>query len=264
MYSFSILNDAKIKKYFTNAKFFCKISTFAKINKLKQEKMKKILTALLAISLLTDITAKNVRNYPMFFDIELEKTECKFLKDSSIVGTTNGTEYSDRNITAVWIVKESGFSLSLTNKTKSTMSVIWNDGAYMDYKGRSSRIVTGSTVYRDRNNSIPSSKVISNATLSESIIPLNNIGDVLYYGTWEILPLIPQPDYPTNTWWLSNKMEREKDIVYTDFMNTKAEQFIKDSKIIVVLPVETEGVTYEYTFIFGIKSIRYREMKVEK
>lgn len=74
-------------------------------------------------------------------------------------GTTNKYRYEDDYINIVWYVSPKQFNFDLTNKSGHTLKVNWDDISYVDYTGKTGRVMHAGVKYTDRNNSQPASTV---------------------------------------------------------------------------------------------------------
>lgn len=142
----------------------------------------------------------------------------------------------------------------LRNKTAHSLKVIWDEAAYIDYDGELTRVMHEGTSYADRNASQPPSIVPARQTLTDLIAPNNRV----YYregfygryysspGGWDHLPLILpyRREVPVGS-------ASGPSTAIADFRR-EAEELV-GKRVGVLLPLEIEGVTNEYTFWFEIK-----------
>lgn len=90
-------------------------------------------------------------------------------------GTTNKYRYEDDYINIVWYVSPKQFNFDLTNKSGHTLKVNWDDISYVDYTGKTGRVMHAGVKYTDRNNSQPASTVPKGASLSDILLPTDNV-----------------------------------------------------------------------------------------
>lgn len=152
--------------------------------------------------------------------------------ETKVVTFTDGDKqkyrYEDDYINIVWFVGYKSLDFSLTNKTSHTIKINWDDISYVDVSGNVGRVMHSGVKYTDRNNSQPATSIPKNATISDLLLPTDN---VYYqsgqYGGWRELPLIPS--------------------VYN---NGGAE----GKTMTILMPIMIENVQNDYTFEFVINA----------
>ncbi|MBI4245095.1 MAG: hypothetical protein HY606_13475 [Planctomycetes bacterium] len=143
-------------------------------------------------------------------------------------------DYEDKMIKVLWTFESTMIKFLITNKTEYSIKVIWDEAAYVDIKGTTHRIMHSGIKYTDRQNPQPPSVVASRGTLDELILPTDYVYFSGYgvFAGWSQYPLLPL-----------NPTIQE--------VNQYKGQTIK-----VLLPLQIEGHTNEYTFIFKIDDVR--------
>lgn len=152
-------------------------------------------------------------------------------------GTTNKYRYEDDYINIVWYVDSKQFNFNLTNKSGHTLKINWDDISYVDYNGKTGRVMHSGVKYTERNNSQPSSTVPKGASLTDILLPTENVYYVSgQYGGWREHNLIPS--------------------IYKDEA-TRAAQAPKyvGKTMTIMMPIVIENVQNDYSFTFIIDEL---------
>lgn len=152
-------------------------------------------------------------------------------------GTTNKYRYEDDYINIVWYVGSKQFYFDLINKSGHTIKINWDDISYVDYNGKAGRVMHSGVKYVDRNNSQPASTVPKWASLSDILIPTENVYYISgQFGGWEEKYLIP--------------------CVYNDAATKllKAPLYVGKT-MTIMMPIMIENVPNDYTFTFSIDKL---------
>lgn len=148
--------------------------------------------------------------------------------------------YSDEMIESVWYVGPSTILFEIKNKTNSSIRIIWDEAAFVDETGNSTRVLNGEMSYANRNNPIPPSVIVRKGSFSNIIVPSDN----LYFSSGVGVNILP--------------------IFKNEFSDPiEAEKFGKElvgKTIQVLLPLEIEGVTNDYIFVFKIDDYTAEEV----
>ena len=83
--------------------------------------------------------------------------------------------FEDDMIKVTWVVTSSSLNFELYNKTSHSIKIIWDEAAYVDVTGQSQRIMHSGVKFIDRNNPQPPSVIIRKGTLTDIIIPTDNV-----------------------------------------------------------------------------------------
>lgn len=157
-------------------------------------------------------------------------------------GATSKYRYEDDYIDIVWYVGLKDFNFSLKNKSNHTIKLNWDDISYVDYKGSVGRVMHSGVKYIDRNNSQPASTIPRGASISDVLIPTDNIYYVEgKYGGWNERYLIP-----------CNYSSKE------DFA-AGASSYV-GSTMKIMMPIMIENVQNDYTFEFTINALLNPEL----
>jgi hypothetical protein len=142
--------------------------------------------------------------------------------------------FEDGMIKIILFPASTQFALLLTNKTSHSIKVIWDEAVYVDESGMSQRVMHSGVKYIDKNNSQPPTIVVRGATISDVVLPTDNIYyEKGKYGGWRESPLLPDMSY--------DRPEIER----------QASGLIGKT-VQILLPIKIEDVVNEYVFVFSI------------
>ena len=209
--------------------------------------MKTLIKLLYAISFVSLITSCGMfKTYVASYSVGLKTVESpanakQQFGDTKVVnfqeGTTNKYRYEDDYINIVWYVDSKQFNFNLTNKSGHTLKINWDDISYVDYNGKTGRVMHSGVKYTERNNSQPSSTVPKGASLTDILLPTENVYYVSgQYGGWREHNLIPS--------------------IYKDEA-TRAVQAPKyvGKTMTIMMPIVIENVQNDYSFTFIIDEL---------
>lgn len=146
--------------------------------------------------------------------------------------------YEDEMIESVWYIGSTTIFFDIKNKTNSSIRIIWDEAAFVDDKGNTSRVMHNGVKYIDRNNALPPSVIVRKGSISEIVVPTDKIS---YSSGWYEAPIFENS--------------------FTD--EQEADSFAKETlgkTIQVLLPLEIEGVTNDYIFIFKVEDYSTQEV----
>lgn len=117
------------------------------------------------------------------------------------------------------------FSYELKNVGTSSIKVIWNEAAFVDFKGSTSKIMHIGTKYSQKESDQPSTTIIKSAKIEDVAVPIVNVrySDIL--KEW-----VEDSMYPTNV-------------------------VDKPGQLRLMLPIQVKEVVNEYTFVFDVKYV---------
>lgn len=155
---------------------------------------------------------------------------------SFLDGSINKYTYEDDYIKITWFVDNRQFNFTLYNKSNHTIKINWDDISYVDYNGQTGRVMHSGVKYTEKNNSQPSSMIPKGASLSDILLPTENVYLVAgQYGGWRENPLIP------------SVFDKNTDIA------TAAGAFVGKT-MTILMPIYLENVQNDYIFTFNIDS----------
>lgn len=145
--------------------------------------------------------------------------------------------YEDDYIDIVWYVGPKQFNFTLKNKSGRTLKINWDDVSYVDVNGQVGRVMHSGVKYTDRNNSQPATSIPKGASISDILMPTENVYfDSGEFGGWMENYLIP--------------------CVYKTPEAFKAEApSLVGKTMTVMMPIMIENVQNDYTFTFNIDKL---------
>lgn len=149
-------------------------------------------------------------------------------------GDISKYRYEDDFIEIVWYVGSTQFNFNLKNKSGHTMKINWDDISYVDINGKTGRVMHSGVKYTERNNSQPASTIPKGASLSDLLLPTDNVYFTSgQYGGWRESKLIP----------CIYKTKEDRD--------NGAEKYV-GKQMTIMMPIIIENVQNDYTFVFNI------------
>lgn len=152
-------------------------------------------------------------------------------------GGINKYRYEDDYIDIVWYVGLKQFNFTLKNKSGHTLKINWDDVSYVDINGQVGRVMHSGVKYADRNSSQPASTIPRGASISDLLLPTENVYYVSgQYGGWREKYLVP--------------------CVYStpEAFNNEAPTYVGKT-MSVMMPIVIENVQNDYTFTFNIDKL---------
>ena len=198
--------------------------------------MKKLFLSLILVFNLSSCTV-----YRAAYDIsmnEVERPELAANRYGEYTITKNESDekytYEDDMISAVFYVAEKQVAFAITNKTKHTIKINWDESAYIDVNGKTSKVIHSGIRYMDKSAPQAPSVIIKGGILEDIVAPV----DKIYYSDgWKTQNLFQNYDF--------NEAE----------MKSTASQYVGKS-IRVLLPIIIEDVQNDYIFTFNINDAK--------
>lgn len=128
--------------------------------------------------------------------------------------------YEDDYIKIIWYVSRTEFHFNLTNKTTHSIKLNWDDFSYVSTTGQVGRVMHTGVKFIDRNNSQPATMIPRGATISDILVPTDNIFYSQYGG------------------WQQNNLVRGENVI--------------GKTMVVLMPIMIENVQNDYTFTFKV------------
>lgn len=143
--------------------------------------------------------------------------------------------FSDDLVSIVWNAGETQFDFVLSNKTDHSIKIIWDEAAFIDRDGTTSRVMHTGVKYVDRNNSQPPTVVPRGGTVTDVIVPTDRVyySSSEYGGGWNIAPMLP----------ITAQSEESMQMTVDE---------LKGKTIQILLPLGIEDVVNEYIFVFRV------------
>lgn len=149
----------------------------------------------------------------------------------------NKYRYEDDYIDIVWYVAPKEFNFTLKNKSGHTLKINWDDISYVNIKGQVGRVMHSGVKYTDRNSSQPATTVPKGASITDLLLPTDNVYYVSgQYGGWQEKYLIP--------------------CIYNtpEAFNNEASSYVGKT-MTIMMPIMIENVQNDYTFTFNIDKL---------
>lgn len=139
--------------------------------------------------------------------------------------------YNDSVMSIIISGSSVGFSFVLENKSQHSIKIIWNEAAFVDLNGETSKIMHIGTKYIDREKDQPATTIIKGAKIDDVATPTRYVyfdnGYTIGYNTlgggWKVRSILP-----------------------------KAYQGKEIGEVRLMLPIQIKDVINEYTFIFKV------------
>jgi hypothetical protein len=156
-------------------------------------------------------------------------------------------DFSDDLIEGFFYFTQNSIGFQLKNKTSNTMKIHWDNCAFITSDGETKRVVHEGVKLTDRNSPQPSSVLVRNGKLTDSLTPSDNIyfNSASSYGGWEYMPLFQSYTYLTLD--MAGTLEKAK----TNYIGTTCA---------ILLSFEIEGVLNDYIFSFDINSVELQSI----
>ena len=152
-------------------------------------------------------------------------------------GGVSKYRYEDDYINIVWYVGLKQFNFTLNNKSGHSLKINWDDISFVDTKGQVGRVMHSGVKYTERNNSQPATTVPKGASITDILLPTDNVYYVSgQYGGWRENYLLP--------------------CVYKtpEEFNAGASSLIGKT-MTIMMPIMIENVQNDYTFTFNIDKL---------
>ena len=145
--------------------------------------------------------------------------------------------YEDDYINIVWYVGLKQFNFTLNNKSGHSLKINWDDISFVDTEGQVGRVMHSGVKYTERNNSQPATTVPKGASISDILLPTENVYFVSgQYGGWRenyLLPCVYQTP---------------------EAFNAGASSLVGKT-MTIMMPIMIENVQNDYTFTFNIDKL---------
>jgi hypothetical protein len=209
--------------------------------------MKKVVMIMVCIVLMfsfiaTVEAAKKPKFYRIAFLVTIERAPTVAAWKEFDVANT----YEDAIIAISWKPGPSVLGFDLTNNTSNSMSLIWDECAFVDQNGKVHKTRHAGIKYIDRNNPMTPSLVPAKGKISELLYPF----DYMYYSNTKYSRGWKSPDI---------FRERIKGKQTYDPATSKWDIPFTPESFKSLLMVQTQGKKYLYTFTF--RTYEYMKMK---
>ena len=208
--------------------------------------MKKVNLFLLAFTAFMLTSCGAFKNYIASYSVGLSSVESpadakqQFGETKVVTFDEEGVSkyrYEDDYINIVWYVGSKQFNFTLNNKSGHSLKINWDDISFVDTKGQVGRVMHSGVKYSERNNSQPATTVPKGASISDILLPTENVYFVSgQYGGWRenyLLPCVYQTP---------------------EAFNAGASSLVGKT-MTIMMPIMIENVQNDYTFTFNIEKL---------
>lgn len=145
--------------------------------------------------------------------------------------------YDDALIHAAWTIAPDSLGVTLTNKSRTQIGVVWDRAAYLDLDGVSHPVIHRGIKLAARNEPPRATVLAAGAVLEDEVLPLDYIRWAA--SDWTVSNLFPAPT-----------------MVNAASDDAKRVQALKGRKIGVLLPLAVGGETVDYLFSFAFTDVK--------
>ena len=208
--------------------------------------MKKVNLFLLAFTAFMLTSCGAFKNYIASYSVGLSSVESpadakqQFGETKVVTFNEEGVSkyrYEDDYINIVWYVGLKQFNFTLNNKSGHRLKINWDDISFVDTEGQVGRVMHSGVKYSERNNSQPATTVPKGASISDILLPTENVYFVSgQYGGWRenyLLPCVYQTP---------------------EAFNAGASSLVGKT-MTIMMPIMIENVQNDYTFTFNIEKL---------
>ena len=208
--------------------------------------MKKVNLFLLAFTAFMLTSCGAFKNYIASYSVGLSSVESpadakqQFGETKVVTFNEEGVSkyrYEDDYINIVWYVGLKQFNFTLNNKSGHSLKINWDDISFVDTEGQVGRVMHSGVKYSERNNSQPATTVPKGASISDILLPTENVYFVSgQYGGWRenyLLPCVYQTP---------------------EAFNAGASSLVGKT-MTIMMPIMIENVQNDYTFTFNIDKL---------
>lgn len=208
--------------------------------------MKKVNLFLLAFTAFMLTSCGAFKNYIASYSVGLSSVESpadakqQFGETKVVTFNEEGVSkyrYEDDYINIVWYVGLKQFNFTLNNKSGHSLKITWDDISFVDTEGQVGRVMHSGVKYTERNNSQPATTVPKGASISDILLPTENVYFVSgQYGGWRenyLLPCVYQTP---------------------EAFNAGASSLVGKT-MTIMMPIMIENVQNDYTFTFNIEKL---------
>lgn len=118
----------------------------------------------------------------LFSKYEINLKLDKILNESQLeteMKPTDENSFNDDWISIQWIPTPDGFNFTMINKINTTLSIIWDDSAFINEEGNTSKVMHGGVKFTEKGQSLPPTNIPLLAKIQDVILPV----DYCYFGT---------------------------------------------------------------------------------
>jgi hypothetical protein len=143
--------------------------------------------------------------------------------------------YEDESVSIKFSLAPDGISCNLRNKTSDPVTINWNNVSWVDYSGEAHKLIHSGVRLVDKEAPQPPTVIPPLARIAEAMFPADHVKS-------------------TSSGW-------SKESLWPDLVDTSGEQShlkkLEGAMFSVFMPLEIQGKTKNYSFIFTTKSVEY-------
>lgn len=166
-----------------------------------------------------------------------EQVLARVTNDSGVTQYT----FEDQMVRAAFVVEPTQVHFELTNKTEYSIRIIWDEVTMVLPDGRPSPVMHAGVKYTECRNSKTPSVIPKGVTITDVALPCSNVS--FSYSSWTEAPLLSGFE--------TSMIEPVADSTIDRIRRTFTGQ-----ELSLLMPLQIEGVTNEYTFRFVVDSIK--------
>lgn len=171
--------------------------------------------------------------------------------------------YEDSMVKIIIVATDQAIPFSIRNKTDHSIKLVWDEASFIDPNGKVAKVMHEGVKFAERNASQPPSIIPAHQQLEDAAFPNDRVyyreGTYTRYGAigagWKHSPLIV-PTQITVPGDATGRPQQTGEL--TDFVSKVTA--MQGRRFGLVLPLQIEGETNEYTFWFQIKTAKVPAM----
>ncbi len=154
--------------------------------------------------------------------VQVEKPENSDIRYGETIAINDSSvtkyRYTDNVIDIIIFAENKYFSFNLKNNSKSSIKVVWDEAAFIDHNGETSKVMHNGIKYSERESSQPASVIIKGAKLDDVAIPTKCVSYSNSLKEWTTDPML-----------------------------------IKEGEVKLMIPIQIKETVNEYVFAFNVK-----------
>lgn len=164
--------------------------------------------------------------YKMVLNKVVKPKSSKFIVGESACNKyTKTVIYRDNYVSFIMTPGEKSFAFDLTNNSNSTLTINWDDIIYINEESESQRVVHSGIKYKDVSSPQQSSLIAKKSSINDALVPAKNIHWSSWSKEWDVYSLL--------NW-------------------SRTHGRYDGKQVRLIFPIQVNGVSYEYTFIFDL------------
>lgn len=133
--------------------------------------------------------------------------------------------FEDDLISIIIFSDVSHFRFKLTNKSQNSIKIIWDDAAFVDCNGSTSKVIHSGIKYSQKESPQPATTIIRGASLEDIACPSSKVRYSDFLENWTVDPMYP-------------------DLAFKEVKQVR-----------LMLPIQIKDVVNEYVFVFNVEYV---------